>query len=270
MDETWLFFCDTTKTTYFKKGEDCAGDNAPSHPNIQLTNIKLQFFPPSTTSLCQPMDQGIIQTVKLKYRKRQLPHVLAEMDRQETKTGPQILTEINVLQAICALAALRVDAHTTYEHAASVYDFKEALSAVIEGEDKQQVQEILNSIYKHFQYSPKNTAMLEAAQRASSSQKKDLDFADVAPLLNSTVQTIEMFSEDNDDEDNDDAAILTALSNTSTCQSGRMTSSVDIESFELLEDISMPILSPLLPQQQNSGMNVTIETNRSTMELVEL
>ncbi|KAH3837659.1 hypothetical protein DPMN_111060 [Dreissena polymorpha] len=47
-------------------------------------------------------------------------------------------------------------------------------------------------------------------------------------------------------------------------------SSVDIESFELLEDISMPILSPLLPQQQNSGMNVTIETNRSTMELVEL
>ncbi|KAH3837660.1 hypothetical protein DPMN_111061 [Dreissena polymorpha] len=26
-------------------------------------------------------------------------------------------------------------------------------------------------------------------------QKKDLDFADVAPLLNSTVQTIEMFSE---------------------------------------------------------------------------
>ena len=25
MDETGLFFRDTTKTTYFKKGEDCAG-----------------------------------------------------------------------------------------------------------------------------------------------------------------------------------------------------------------------------------------------------
>ena len=46
------------------------------------------------------MDQGIIQAVKLKYRKRQLQHVLCEMDRHPVKTGPQILKEITVLQAI--------------------------------------------------------------------------------------------------------------------------------------------------------------------------
>ena len=46
------------------------------------------------------MDQGIIQTVKLKYRKCQLQHVLAEMDICATKTGSQILKEITILQAI--------------------------------------------------------------------------------------------------------------------------------------------------------------------------
>ncbi|KAH3804648.1 hypothetical protein DPMN_132937 [Dreissena polymorpha] len=40
----------------------------------------------------------------------------------------------NVFQGVSQLAALRVDAHTTYEHSASVDDFQEALSAVIEDE----------------------------------------------------------------------------------------------------------------------------------------
>ena len=62
-------------------------DNAPSHPNIQLINVNiLQFFPPNTTSYCQPIDQGIIQAnMKLKYRKRQVQHVLVEMDKMVQK-----------------------------------------------------------------------------------------------------------------------------------------------------------------------------------------
>ena len=39
-------------------------DNAPAHPQVKLNNIKLAFLPPNTTSLSQPMDQGIIQTMK--------------------------------------------------------------------------------------------------------------------------------------------------------------------------------------------------------------
>ncbi|XP_019636442.1 PREDICTED: tigger transposable element-derived protein 4-like [Branchiostoma belcheri] len=46
-------------------------DNATSHPELQLRNLKLIFFPPNTTSVLQPMDQGIIQTTKTKYRKKQ-------------------------------------------------------------------------------------------------------------------------------------------------------------------------------------------------------
>jgi len=46
------------------------------------------------------MDAGIIQAVKLKYRKRQLQHVLVEIEKQPSKLGPEILRDISVLQAI--------------------------------------------------------------------------------------------------------------------------------------------------------------------------
>lgn len=44
-------------------------DNATSHPKIELENVRIVFLPPNTTSHCQPLDQGIIQNFKIKYRK---------------------------------------------------------------------------------------------------------------------------------------------------------------------------------------------------------
>ena len=55
-------------------------DNAPSHAtNINLTNVKMQLLSPNTTSILQPLDQGILQTVKAKYRKSLLTQVLAQL-----------------------------------------------------------------------------------------------------------------------------------------------------------------------------------------------
>jgi hypothetical protein len=44
-------------------------DNAPCHKDIQrkLNNITLKYLPPNTTSVTQPLDGGIIQTMKLKF-----------------------------------------------------------------------------------------------------------------------------------------------------------------------------------------------------------
>lgn len=44
-------------------------DNAASHPKLQLQNVKIVFLPPNTTSHCQPLDQGIIHSFKVAYRK---------------------------------------------------------------------------------------------------------------------------------------------------------------------------------------------------------
>ena len=47
-------------------------DNATSHSNLQLCNVKLKFLPANTTSILQPLDQGIILAVKRNYSKTQL------------------------------------------------------------------------------------------------------------------------------------------------------------------------------------------------------
>ena len=48
-------------------------DNAQSHPNetaLQSSDkcIKVIFLPPNTTALIQPMDQGVLESLKCRYR----------------------------------------------------------------------------------------------------------------------------------------------------------------------------------------------------------
>ena len=45
-------------------------DNCPSHPIVELSHTKLVFLPKNTTSKTQPLDQGIIKTLKTLYHKR--------------------------------------------------------------------------------------------------------------------------------------------------------------------------------------------------------
>lgn len=44
-------------------------DNAIFHPKIKLENVNIVFLPQNTTSLCQPLDQGIIHNFKMAYKK---------------------------------------------------------------------------------------------------------------------------------------------------------------------------------------------------------
>lgn len=58
-------------------------DNAPSHPDPSILkdgNIRVLFFPPNVTSIGQPMDQGILQLLKMKYRRRLLRYILTDDD----------------------------------------------------------------------------------------------------------------------------------------------------------------------------------------------
>lgn len=63
------------------------------------TRWYIKFFPANTTSKLQPMDQGIIQTLKLKFRNRQLKKMVREMDHS-SKCGSEILKNISLLDAI--------------------------------------------------------------------------------------------------------------------------------------------------------------------------
>lgn len=62
-------------------------DNAPIHSkDVQCEdekNITLYFLPPHVTSLLQPMDQGVIASLKRHYRLKLLSEILSKMNDQE-------------------------------------------------------------------------------------------------------------------------------------------------------------------------------------------
>ncbi|XP_067948756.1 tigger transposable element-derived protein 6-like [Watersipora subatra] len=72
-------------------------DNCPSHPTMnRLMSIRLLFTPPNTTSVLQPMDQGIIRNFKSYYRQQVLQFTVDYIDTHGKKPD----ASINVLQAI--------------------------------------------------------------------------------------------------------------------------------------------------------------------------
>ena len=89
-------------------------DNCPAHPNVKaLTNIKLEFLPPNTTSIIQPMDQGIIKNIKGFYRKQLCDRLLEELDLDGEDNSDDVkqlnynklaVKKINLLSAITVAA----------------------------------------------------------------------------------------------------------------------------------------------------------------------
>jgi hypothetical protein len=54
-------------------------DNAPSHsidPNLQLNNVEIAYLPPNATSKIQPLDMGIIASIKKRYRYKIVENLL--------------------------------------------------------------------------------------------------------------------------------------------------------------------------------------------------
>ncbi|XP_053561290.1 tigger transposable element-derived protein 1-like [Bombina bombina] len=81
-------------------------DNAPGHPRTldELNpNIRVEFLPPNTTSLLQPMDQCVIATFKLNYLKRTFSKCIAAIDKEEG-AGQEVLSKFwksyNILDCI--------------------------------------------------------------------------------------------------------------------------------------------------------------------------
>lgn len=78
-------------------------DNAPVHPNyIEYSNVELFFYPPNTTSLLQPCDQGIIKCFKDYYKKFLNSKILFEIENENNMdlTFDAIQKKITILDAI--------------------------------------------------------------------------------------------------------------------------------------------------------------------------
>lgn len=56
-------------------------DNAPTHPNakfLQDGDIRVMYLPPNVTSIAQPIDQGVLECMKEKYRRIFLQKILSD------------------------------------------------------------------------------------------------------------------------------------------------------------------------------------------------
>ncbi|XP_065672149.1 tigger transposable element-derived protein 4-like [Hydra vulgaris] len=70
-------------------------DNCSAHPHIEgLSNINLIFFPPNTTSVLQPMDQGVIRSLKAHYRHKIVRLCIKAVDNNEP------MPKISIFQAM--------------------------------------------------------------------------------------------------------------------------------------------------------------------------
>ncbi|XP_072142338.1 tigger transposable element-derived protein 6-like [Dermacentor andersoni] len=73
-------------------------DNCPGHGTVTgLKSIHLEYIPASTTALLQPMDQGVIQALKARFRKGLLQKMLVCMD-------PNKEYKVDILGAIHLIA----------------------------------------------------------------------------------------------------------------------------------------------------------------------
>ena len=62
-------------------------DNAPSHIKLPSTKLRvstLAYLPPNTTSVVQPLDQGIIRCYKVLYRTAMLTQLILQFDADRT------------------------------------------------------------------------------------------------------------------------------------------------------------------------------------------
>ena len=76
-------------------------DNATVHPPSLIdkySNVKVVFLPKNTTSRLQPLDAGIIQSFKSKYRTKLMRFVIART--KEDCLASEIAKQVDVLQAI--------------------------------------------------------------------------------------------------------------------------------------------------------------------------
>ncbi|XP_037803619.1 tigger transposable element-derived protein 6-like [Penaeus monodon] len=74
-------------------------DNCPTHPTLSnLTNVQLVFLPPNTTSILQPMDQGVIRSLRAYYRGKAVRLISRALE--EKKPCPKI----SILQGMKLLA----------------------------------------------------------------------------------------------------------------------------------------------------------------------
>ena len=73
-------------------------DNCPVHPSIDnLVSTELIFLPPNTTSMFQPMDQGVIWSLKDHYKTISIKKLIEAIEKKKSRPEFSILDAMQML-----------------------------------------------------------------------------------------------------------------------------------------------------------------------------
>lgn len=78
-------------------------DNAPGHPSSLIgshPNVEVIFLPPNTTSLIQPLDQGVIAAFKAYYTKHSFKRILNSIECNAEETVSNSWQKFNIANCI--------------------------------------------------------------------------------------------------------------------------------------------------------------------------
>nr|XP_006010436.1 PREDICTED: tigger transposable element-derived protein 6-like [Latimeria chalumnae] len=76
-------------------------DNATCHDvTLHLSHVKIEFLPPNTTSIIQPLDQGIIHSTKRHYKKHFLHRLVSVSDSNDENMVSKFVKSFSVLDAM--------------------------------------------------------------------------------------------------------------------------------------------------------------------------
>ncbi|XP_055616653.1 tigger transposable element-derived protein 1-like [Toxorhynchites rutilus septentrionalis] len=84
-------------------------DNAPGHTIIDHPNVKVIFLPPNTTSLIQPLDQGIIANFKKLYISRTMQHILEMIENDSKLSVPDAWKAFTIKECVGYIGAAVAD-----------------------------------------------------------------------------------------------------------------------------------------------------------------
>ena len=201
--EEWIREIDG-KFTKEKKKIALLIDNCPAHPTIDnLTSIELIFLPPNTTSKLQPMDQGVIRSLKAYYKSLAMQRLVAAIDKGKYLPVFSILDAMKMLD----LAWQKVKNSTIINYFAKAGISKEQQkSAQLDDDDP--FKDLQNQIEKFGDFYPPGTT-------AEVVISADENVMSTVPLLTDEELIEEVMNggntDDGDDEEDDGADVLSPV-----------------------------------------------------------
>ena len=210
-------------------------DNCPANPSISnLTNVQIVFLPPSTTPILQPMDQGVMRSLKAHYQGKVVHLLCRALEKKEPCPKISTLQSVKIL-AISLEVVTKETIITCFKKAVITHAVQQA--AITDSDDPfKDLRESLNDLTKA------DSSVVPDDVTATALVSLDDDVIATAPEISEgdIIEELRDRQEQGEEEENDDKISTEEIFDTVVEKPSR---SDDIQPGSLLE--ALTIAGPL-------------------------